>query len=739
MTAAGPAPADDGRVLGLLRRIIGLDEDGNGEEGDVVAEAFARAGCTPAAHLMDEAGIATAVAAGRDPWAEAAGDAAPPPRRYAPLRALRAAAGLMRVLPDPGTAPDGVVLLRLPDEKARRKTAEALRRIVLPCLQPRDVADETGCVAETVHGGFKGELDDALAAHRRVLALASGRDALSCAGLCVLAAEHDWPAFCRDDAIMVLRATHSDTGLVAEAVLRDALPSDDALARLPWAVIAHAWRADTTLRVAARLAAARLPEPDPKPEPKPETGVPGRTLDDVKGLPDVVERMRGLVEDTAAWRDGGLAWEDVASSVLLFGPPGTGKTMLAEAVAGSVGGAFVATSFAECQKAGHLDDYLREMDAAVRSAIGAAPAVFFIDELDSYPARRTGPRNDRYMTSVVNGMLEQLTRLNDAPGVIVMAATNHPERVDPALVRAGRFDLKVAVGHPDRAGAAEILRTHLGAGGPEIGTDRADRLIGLSGAEIAAVARDAKGRARRDRAAADGRHLDAALDAVVPELPAGDVVRVAWHEAGHLVACHALGLAPAKRAFVTPRGGGVEAPGLGPVMTRRTAENELAGLMAGRAAERLRPADAPEGAARDPALPQPGEVSGGAGGDEMSDLGLATALAIDVETRFGLGESLVNAPAGEGSLPPPPDLRDRVEARLRAAEARADEVLAANRDLLARVAAALAEARELDEAALRALLGPRPRDPVRAAGEGREEGNGIRDDRSGIACGSGAG
>lgn len=146
-----------------------------------------------------------------------------------------------------------------------------------------------------------------------------------------------------------------------------------------------------------------------------------------------------------------------------MGPLGNGKTMFAAALAGSAEAHIVATSYADCQKAGHLGDYLRAMSEYVDEAIARAPSVFFIDELDSY-ARRTGgiERGDRYMSSVVNDLLEQLTRLNDCPGVLIVAATNFPGQVDPAITRAGRFDLHLEVGPPDRAGIDSILRAHLG-------------------------------------------------------------------------------------------------------------------------------------------------------------------------------------------------------------------------------------------------------------------------------------
>lgn len=173
--------------------------------------------------------------------------------------------------------------------------------------------------------------------------------------------------------------------------------------------------------------------------------------------------------------------------------------MIAEALAGSADATFVSTSYAEAQKAGHLGDYLRTMGQQVDRATADAPSVFFIDELDSYRARQTsGFQFSTYMHSVVNGLLEQLTKLNQAAGVIVIAATNHLSIIDPALIRAGRFDRKIAVGLPNKHGIAAILSQNLGTDAIDL-TDLSRHLVGLSGADAAAIARTAKGYARHAR------------------------------------------------------------------------------------------------------------------------------------------------------------------------------------------------------------------------------------------------
>lgn len=281
------------------------------------------------------------------------------------------------------------------------------------------------------------------------------------------------------------------------------------------------------------------------------------SLDDVCGLPEITAALRHLIDDVMAWREEKLDWADVSSSILLYGPPGVGKTMVAEALAGSANASLVATSYADCQKADHLGDYLRRMSELVDRAIASTPSVFFIDEIDSYRSRQSDSRRfDSYMHSVVNGLLTQLSRLNAEPGVIVVAATNYPDMIDPALIRAGRFDQKMAVGLPDRDGVEEILSRHLDAPDLPLGA-QALRLVGMAGADIAAVARLAKGHARKLSQPLCLDHLKTAVDETVQEPDASTMRRKAFHEAGHAVVAYALGLEPGKRIYIAAVGGAI--------------------------------------------------------------------------------------------------------------------------------------------------------------------------------------
>lgn len=192
---------------------------------------------------------------------------------------------------------------------------------------------------------------------------------------------------------------------------------------------------------------------------RPIATMTGPTLDDVHGQPEAVGALRQVVRDLEAWRAGKIRWAEVTKSFLLYGPPGTGKTLLAHALAGSAGVGFVKTSYSDCQKFGHQGDMLRELNAAADRAIAGTPAAFFVDEIDSFYARDLS--SNGYVIGVVNGLLTLIDRLSATEGVVLIAATNDPRRVDPAVVRSGRFDRHIRVSAPDRAGIRAMLEAAL--------------------------------------------------------------------------------------------------------------------------------------------------------------------------------------------------------------------------------------------------------------------------------------
>ncbi|WP_157598666.1 AAA family ATPase [Tateyamaria omphalii] len=652
----------------------------------------------PIASQMTPKEIADVIKSGIDPYAAAIDGTAVRQALHPPLTDLLCAIHLAQWFsdcdPDIGPFAPGVTLIRVADDALRERLEdpmgfvlpfawEALTRgskkypdhVALVCLEKASAFSKSD-----PRDKLRESLDEALAKGLGVVALAADPSDLSEGGRMLMVGDVTWPSLDGEALIDLLRATHSATGEVAEAELRTRLRGNTRIGALPWPVVNHAFHASTTLAVADRVAKARVPTPP----------VPRRTLDDVCGLPNVTEELRHLVEDVRQWQADELDWSDVSASILLHGPPGVGKTMIAEAIAGSTGATFISTSYAEAQKAGHLGDYLRTMSAHVNRAISSAPAVFFVDELDSYVSRQGSGKNfSTYMHSVVNGLLEQLTKLNDAPGVIVVAATNHLNVIDSALIRAGRFDRKISVGLPDKDGIAAILSGHLGNEALPL-HDLSHRLVGLSGADVAAIARTAKGAARRARETVALCHVLSAIDQRVPRADPEHIRRKAIHEAGHAVVGHVLGLKPGHRIFVAAVGGGYDSP-VPPIMTPDVADKELAMRFGGRAAE----------------VAFLGTLSTGSGGSEHSDLGGATDLAIDLEQAYGFGPSLIYSPVAPADRHRmPDDLLERVERRLHLAEDRARSVINANRHLVERIVDALIEHRELDQDALLELLAP---------------------------------
>lgn len=418
----------------------------------------------------------------------------------------------------------------------------------------------------------------------------------------------------------------------------------------------------------------------------PQSSCDGPGLDDVHGQPEAVDALRQVVSDLDAWRAGKLDWPEVTRSFLLFGPPGTGKTMMAEALARSAGITLVKTSYSDVQKAGHQGDALKALNAAAEQAKAGRPSVFFLDEVDIFYNRNQSING--YILGMVNGLLTLIDALSATEGVVLVAATNDRERVDPAIVRPGRFDRHIRVGRPTRSGIMAMLSAAVAGVIPEPDLDRiSEQLVGLSGAEVAALLRAARTAARkagRDLALED---LQAAADRVQPHLGDALMRRIAVHEAAHVVAGRVLGLPAATLARISPRGGEVVRPHQN-AMTARDIRGMIAAVLAGREAEEI----------------IFGDVTSGGGTGSNSDLAQATSLGVRAECAFGFGPDLCwISPDTPITLLPAP-VRGRVEERLQAGQEEARRIISRHRDTVERVADALLEHRELDDAALAGLL-----------------------------------
>lgn len=426
----------------------------------------------------------------------------------------------------------------------------------------------------------------------------------------------------------------------------------------------------------------------------------GPRLGDLHGMDEAVRWGEAVAADLRAFASGRLAWSDVDRGCLLAGPPGTGKTTFAKALAATAELPLVTGSLAAWQAAGHLGDLLREMRAAFASARGQAPCFLFVDELDSFGDRRVLPeRNRDYGVQVINGFLEELDGIAGRPGVVVIGACNHPHLIDPAILRSGRLDRVVVVGLPDEDALARILRMHLD--GDLRDADLAGvaaAALGASGADCERFVRGARRRARTERREMRLEDLVAEIEGPAPALSEEDRWRVAVHEAGHALMLVRSGIGRVARVTVGSRGGGlgrVVGTGSPALLTRARLDAHLQCLLAGRAAEVL----------------MLGSPSAGAGGDPDSDLAQATRLAALAVGSWGLsaasrGAAWYGDPGEDwGDMLRLPAVEPEVGAILAHAHGAAMARLAAERTVLVAIARALAAEGALDGRRILALAG----------------------------------
>ncbi len=419
-----------------------------------------------------------------------------------------------------------------------------------------------------------------------------------------------------------------------------------------------------------------------------------QALDEVKGLGASRALLEQLAADMQAWGRGELGWENIPRGVLLYGPPGTGKTFLAGKLAEQTGAHFIATGYSDWQRHGHLGDFLAAMRRSFDDASRHTPSVLFIDEIDSFEDRATATgENANYTRAALNGLLEAMDGATKNQGVLVIGACNHPEKLDRALVRSGRFDLKVALKLPGKAALAAILSDHAGSIVSQTAiVDAASHLVGCSGADAAALVRHAGSLARRNgRDLSDDDLLEAAT-IVSPQSAPKDIARIAYHEAGHSVVGFKLGLGVPLRAEVGNHGGSVTFRENDPNPTLPQMEAQLATLLAGREAEDL----------------MLSSVSAGGGGGRESDLSKATLLAARLETQFGFGlEPLIWRPVTEENLSvllQDTNVAKRIVAHLEAAQRQARTILVSQRNTVEFLARRLMSERELVEQDLATVL-----------------------------------
>ena len=435
--------------------------------------------------------------------------------------------------------------------------------------------------------------------------------------------------------------------------------------------------------------------------------------DDV--LVELSEVVDYLVDPESFARMGALP----PKGVLIDGPPGCGKTLLARAVAGEARANFYSISGSN-----FVESLVGVGAARVRDlflqARANSPAIVFIDELDAVGRQRGaglgGGHDEREQT--LNEMLVQMDGFSPTEGVAVVAATNRPDILDPALLRAGRFDRHITVERPDRDGRLAMLRLH--AVGKRLADAERDLPViarntaGFTGADLANLLNESALLARRERADAIYRHhLDEAEERVLsgPQrkgalISADDKLRIAYHEGGHAVVAAAMGKAAlVHKLSVVARGAGIGHLGLlsedKTILTRTDLEDQITIGMAGLAAEELK-------------LKEPSTGS-------ESDLERATHTARDMAGRYGMSERLGRVQvlkqqgevflgrdymAGqEISQPTLEHLDAEVKRILDAQEAVARSIVSSNLDVLDRLASCLVTQETLQGEDLGQLLG----------------------------------
>lgn len=452
-----------------------------------------------------------------------------------------------------------------------------------------------------------------------------------------------------------------------------------------------------------------------------DTGV---TFADVAGVDEAKDELKEIVDflkDPQGYdRLGGR----MPKGILLVGPPGTGKTLLARAVAGEAGVPFFSISGSE-----FVEMFVGVGAARVRDlfeqARAKAPAIIFIDELDALGrARGIGPMAGGHdeKEQTLNQLLVELDGFDSSTGLVLLAATNRPEILDPALLRAGRFDRQVLVDRPDKAGRVQILNVHLKKArlAPDVEPEKIAALTpGFTGADLANLVNEATLLATRRKAdAVTMDDFNNAVERIVAGLEKRNRLLnpkereiVAYHEMGHALVAMALpGVDPVHKVSIIPRGIGalgytIQRPTEDRfLMTLEELQDKMAVLLGGRAAEKI----------------VFGHLSTGA----ADDLAKVTDIARAIVTRYGMSEKLGHVALEKDRRsfldtdqpyygPQERSYSDKTAAAVdeevrRVVDETFDrtvDLLTQRRDLLERTARRLLEKETLDEREIRELVG----------------------------------
>src|SRR5512139_527250 len=460
--------------------------------------------------------------------------------------------------------------------------------------------------------------------------------------------------------------------------------------------------------------------------------MPKTTFTDVAGCQEAIEELgeiKEFLQEPAKFQAVGAK---IPKGVLLYGPPGTGKTLLARAVAGEAGVPFYSISGSD-----FVEMFVGVGASRVRDlfeqAKETAPAIVFIDEIDAVGRHRGagmgGGHDEREQT--LNQLLVEMDGFDVRGGVILIAATNRPDILDPALLRPGRFDRQIGVEAPDLAGRHQILKVHSRGKPMAQGVDLmsvARRTPGFTGADLANVLNEAALlTARQNKKLIDDEALDEAIDRVIagPQkrtrlMSEKEKLITAYHEGGHALVAAALpGTDPVHKVTILPRG---RALGYTMVLpdedkysqTRAEMLDKLAYMLGGRAAEEM--------VFHDPTT--------GAG----NDIDKATALARAMVTQYGMTERLGAIKLGDNNSEPflgrdlghtrnysedvAAIVDEETKKLLSTAHQEAFDILEENRDVLDALVLALMEHETLDKAEVAEIFKPLRRRPTRPAWTG---------------------
>ncbi|MFP4513181.1 MAG: ATP-dependent zinc metalloprotease FtsH [Acidimicrobiales bacterium] len=438
------------------------------------------------------------------------------------------------------------------------------------------------------------------------------------------------------------------------------------------------------------------------------------TFADVAGADEAVEDLQEIKEFLEAPERFQAMGATIPKGVLLVGPPGTGKTLLARAVAGEAGVPFFSISGSD-----FVEMFVGVGASRVRDlfekAKAQAPAIIFVDEIDAVGRHRGagvgGGHDEREQT--LNQLLVEMDGFDVSSGVIMIAATNRPDILDPALLRPGRFDRQVVVDQPDLDGRRAILDVHAKGKpfGPDVDTTVvARRTPGFTGADLANLVNEAALlTTRRGKELITMAEVEAAVDRVMAGaerksrvMSAREKRVIAYHEAGHALVGHVLpNTDPIHKVSIVARGRALGWTLALPtedkyLRTRSELRDQLTMLLGGRTAEELVFGDPTTGAA--------------------DDIERATAIARSMVTELGMSEQIGLRRTGEGQrevflgldgghrADHSDELATSIDTEIRRllddAHGEAAEILTAHRDVLGRLAEALVEHETLDDAAL---------------------------------------